>query len=56
MPFDGLDFKAAPKQPPRAPPGERVFLLLFLLVAIASLVLPISLAGLADFAEYLCGN
>ena len=56
MPFDGVDFQAKREEPRRPPPGEKVFGLIFLLLAICSLVLPISMAALVDIVRYLRGS
>ncbi len=56
MPFDGLDFPPKPRQPDRAPPGERVFTLMFLVLAICSLVMPISMAALVDIIQFIRGK
>ena len=56
MPFDGVDFPAR-REPPAPPPrGEKLFGLLFLLLAICSLVLPISMAALVDLVRYIRGD
>lgn len=55
MPFDGADFQATPR-PPRRAHGERVFGLLFLVIAICLLVMPISAAALVDIVHYMRGG
>lgn len=52
MPFDGTDFHTKPEPPSRAP-GDRVFGILFLVVAICLLVMPISAAALVDIVHYI---
>lgn len=57
MPFDGVDFPARREPPSRAPSGqERVFLFLFLLVAICLFVMPFSAAALIDIVHYVRGS
>lgn len=55
MPFDGVDFQPKREQPDRPAANERIYSLLFLVIAIFLLVMPISMAGLVDIVRYLQG-
>lgn len=55
MPFDAMDFRATPN-PPRRTRGERVFGVLFLVIAICLLVMPVSAAALIDIVHYMRGG
>ncbi|WP_428394727.1 hypothetical protein [Lichenicoccus sp.] len=56
MPFDGVDFERDRKKPEREAAGEKVFRILFLVVAITMLVMPVSAAGLIDIVQYVRGK
>lgn len=56
MPFDGTNFKPEPEPPQHPSTEERIFLILFVVVALTLLVMPISLAALDDIVHYLHGE
>ncbi len=55
MPFDGTNFKPEPEQPARPSAEERIFMILFVVIAITLLVMPISLAAVGDLVRYTSG-
>lgn len=56
MPFDGID-PMVPKRTPRRGAGDDTVLqVLILLLVVAMLVMPVSLAGLVDIVRYLRGR
>lgn len=56
MPFDGTNFKPEPEQPARPSAQERIFLILFIVVAITALLMPISLAAIGDLVRFTTGH
>ncbi len=56
MPFDGFEFEAERKPPRRGSNAERLFRLLFVVVAIGMLIMPITATGLIDIVHYVSGR
>ena len=56
MPFDGVDFDADRRKPERETSGEKVFRLLFVVIAVCLLLMPVSAAGLIDIVHYMRGD
>ena len=52
--FDGIDFPR--KQPDRKPGHENALAVLIFVLALALLVMPISLSGMVDIIRYVRGH
>jgi hypothetical protein len=53
MPFDAAGFPPAPPRPERRRSGDNVVTALIIVLSVALLVMPVSLAALMDIAHYL---
>lgn len=53
MPFDGTNFQPEGEKPHRASTEERVFGVIFVVVVLALLLMPISMASLVDIVHFL---
>ena len=53
MPFDGTSFQPEPRGPRRAAPSDNTVTLIIVAVALALLVMPISLTAFVDVVRYV---